>query len=268
MNYLNNNESREINKFLKNGYLIFNIDKTKELESFSNSINEIICNLLKLKSLDLNYFHKKINKNKINSVRMSIFKKISENNNLKKIFYLIFKDKIDLLVGNELAMQKQLNLSIQMPKDKSSVLTMHADTFNGESPFEVVAWLPLVDCYKNKSMYFINPNTSNQITKKLAKYSKIRSGGMKKIHDHLKNKKKYINIKFGEGLIFSPNFLHGNDLNTQNSTRFSINTRFKSLLSPYTSDEKSLGNFYESISMRPATKIGLNFKTPKGFKSE
>ena len=34
-------------------------------------------------------------------------------------------------------MQKQLNLSIQMPKDKSSVLTMHADTFNGESPSEV-----------------------------------------------------------------------------------------------------------------------------------
>ena len=27
---------------------------------------------------------------------------------------------------------------------------MHADTFNGESPFEVVAWLPLVDCYKTK----------------------------------------------------------------------------------------------------------------------
>ena len=51
-------------------------------------------------------------------------------------------------------MQNQLSLSVQMPKDQSSVLPMHADSFNEESPYEVVAWLPLVDCYSNKVCFY------------------------------------------------------------------------------------------------------------------
>ena len=50
-------------------------------------------------------------------------------------------------------MQNRINLSIQLPKDKGSLLDTHADTWNGNSPFEIVVWVPLVDCYKTKSMY-------------------------------------------------------------------------------------------------------------------
>ena len=71
-------------------------------------------------------------------------------------YYKIFKEYLEIIVGNELVMQNQLNLSVQMPKDQSSVLPMHADSFNGESPYEVVAWLPLVDCYSNKSMFLLH----------------------------------------------------------------------------------------------------------------
>ena len=47
-------------------------------------------------------------------------------------------------------MQKGVNLSIQLPNDKSSLLTMHADTWSGDSAYEAVIWLPLVNCYKSK----------------------------------------------------------------------------------------------------------------------
>ena len=54
-------------------------------------------------------------------------------------------------------MQQRVNLSIQMPGDTSSLLPVHADTWSGDSPYEVVAWLPLVHCYGTKAMYLLPP---------------------------------------------------------------------------------------------------------------
>ena len=34
-------------------------------------------------------------------------------------------------------MQKSLNLSIQFPKDDSSLLPIHSDVWSGDSPFEI-----------------------------------------------------------------------------------------------------------------------------------
>ena len=45
-------------------------------------------------------------------------------------------------------MQQRINLSIQLPNDKSSLLPIHSDTWSGDSPFETVVWIPMVNCYK------------------------------------------------------------------------------------------------------------------------
>ena len=39
-----------------------------------------------------------------------------------------------------------------------------------------------------------------------------------------------------------------------------MNCRFKSLFSPY--GDKKLGEFFEPISIKPATQIGFNYKIP------
>ena len=62
-------------------------------------------------------------------------------------------------------MQSRLNLSIQFPQDKSSLLPVHSDVWSGDSPFETVVWLPLVDCYKTKSMFILPPKKYNKIKK-------------------------------------------------------------------------------------------------------
>ena len=41
---------------------------------------------------------------------------------------------------------------------------------------------------------------------------------------------KWLKVKFGEGVIFSPNCLHGNVTNKENTTRWSINIRYKNYL--------------------------------------
>ena len=60
-------------------------------------------------------------------------------------------------------MQKNINLSIQMPKDNSSLLEVHADTWSGDSPYESVVWLPLVDCYRTKTMFLLPPLPTNRL---------------------------------------------------------------------------------------------------------
>ena len=48
---------------------------------------------------------------------------------------------------------------------------------------------------------------------------------------------------YGKVLLFSQNLMHGNRINQEPETRWSMNCRFKSLFSPYA--EKRLGEFFE-----------------------
>ena len=57
--------------------------------------------------------------------------------NFREKYYLVAKETLDQLVGNELAMQNKLNLSLQMPHDKNSQLPMHSDIYAGESPLKL-----------------------------------------------------------------------------------------------------------------------------------
>ena len=80
---------------------------------------------------------------------------------------------------------------------------------------------------------------------------------MKKIRPDIK----FINIKYGEVLIFSQNLPHGNVVNLEKKTRWSFNARVKSLMSPYS--KKNLLDFFEIINLKPATEFGLNYEYPK-----
>ena len=62
-------------------------------------------------------------------------------------------------------------------------------------------------------------------------------------------------------LVFTQNILHGNRVNLEPETRWSSNSRFKSLLSPYA--DKKLGEFFEPIAIRPATRLGLRYRLPE-----
>ena len=265
MNFLSKKDLQISKKFKEQGYYIFDIEETKELSFLRNYVTKLTKKKLKIKQFDLNYLHRHVAKKEINDFRLHVFKIMNNQKWFGLKYYNIFKKYLDILVGNELAMQTQINLSIQMPKDKSSVLPMHADTFNGESPFEVVAWLPLVDCYSDKSMFIVPKKDNNKYIKKMPTFSKMGKGGMYQLKKNLNNKINYLKLKYGEGLIFSPNYLHGNNENFQSETRWSFNTRFKSLLSPYTSEQHSLGKFYTPITIRQATIEGLKVNLPKNF---
>ena len=261
--YLEKSEKKIENFFLKNGYYISTVEDKKLFDEFYKEVKSIFDKILKLKKncLDLDFIHKKVSIKNINSVRVDVFNELNKYDWLLPTYYSFAKKSIDTIVGNEICIQKQLNLSIQMPSDNSSTLPIHADSFNGESAYQVVYWLPLTDAYKTNSMFIVNPETNSKILKKIKKYK--NKEGIKKIYSSYKKNFKYLNISKGNFLIFSSNLLHGNTVNKEKTTRISFNTRVKSLFSPYASNEKNIGNFYQPKIIKPATKLGLNFETPE-----
>ena len=95
-------------------------------------------------------------------------KNVKDNNSeLRELYYKISRRWLDSLIGNEVAMQLRVNLSIQLPKDNSSLLPLHSDVWSGDSPFETVVWIPLVNCYKSKAMYILPPKKYEKVKFKI-----------------------------------------------------------------------------------------------------
>ena len=145
-------------EFEKKGYIIRNVIDKKSLKKIKSFFITEIRKYTDIKKkidddLLLNDFHKFIKKENLNTIRLKLISAMQRNKNLRKLYYMISKDFLNTLVGNELSMQQRVNLSIQMPNDRSSLLPVHSDVWSGDSPFEIVVWIPLVDCYKTKTMY-------------------------------------------------------------------------------------------------------------------
>ena len=80
---------------------------------------------MKVKNFDLNNAHKHIAKSNLNKFRVKIINKINNKKDFEKIYYDISKSILHEIVGNELAMQNEISLSIQLPND-DLLLASHA----------------------------------------------------------------------------------------------------------------------------------------------
>ncbi len=243
-------------KFFKDGYIITEVENLKNLNYLKSYIHKKTNSIIKTKT-SLQSFHKNIQKNKINEIRMTLANEINKNAWVRPLFYDLGKRNLGNLVGNELSMQNKAILSIQMPEDESSVLPMHCDVFAGESPFQINQWVPLVDSKRSMSMFFLPKKYSLEV---LSDFKKYRQLGFQEILKDYKNKLIWLDVPYGKQVFFCSNFFHGNTKNNEGSTRWSFNIRYVNLLKSLASEEKSIFNFYKPITTKPSTKLALKFK--------
>ncbi len=259
MEILDPKEKNAIKKFAKQGYYIFDIEDKKILKAIKDDIKREAAKILKRKLKDYNFFNytqNYIKNNFLNSFRLKIYNKLNKDKKFLEKYYKMGRKYIDLFCGNELAIQKKINLSIQLPEDSSSLLPIHTDVWSGNSPFELVLWIPLVSVKKTKSMFILSPKQNKYYFQNLNKFKTAEN-----IYTHANKKLNWLNIRYGQGLIFSQNLLHGNVVNKEKTSRWSFNCRFKSLFSPY--DLKKYGEYFTSINMRQASIMGINYDEPK-----
>ena len=256
--------SSNAKQLLNDGYFTFRIKDINKLEYFKDLFSSYLNDICNLNPTSLDELHDILSIDDLNDVRYGFFKHI--NNNIQNIVlkYLdLAKEPMIDVVGSELAANRTLNFSIQLPNDDTSLLPIHSDVFSGESAFQINLWVPLVDVFDTNSMFIFNPKFSKSVLQNIKKFEE-------KGIDHLlnENKKEYkfIDLKYGEALIFTPTCLHGNVINNTNKTRISFNCRYKNIFSPYNEseeNEKKIGSFYEPINLKVASIIGFEHEFGK-----
>ena len=246
--------------FINKGFLIFDIEDLILLENIKQRFIKFIEKKFKIKTDDLHSLHSNLTEKKVNEVRLSFYNFINLKNTFVDEYLRLGAQGISSLVGSELAGNKNVNFSIQMPDDSSSSLGIHSDSYSGESDFQVNLWVPLTNAKKTNSMFVFNPKFSKKINSSLKKYEQIGIDNLLK-----KNKKEYtfLEVPYGKGVLFTPTCLHGNIVNRTKETRISFNCRYKNFFSPYSKSKennRNLGSFYKPLTLKPATIIGFNSK--------
>jgi len=262
-NFLEEHEKVTYDNFLNNGYIIQKIDDMSNLDFIQNFLVKKSSELLSSKKIInnqnwLNNIHNLISSDQLNSFRLNLIQAINNEKKFREKYYKTSKKFLDLIVGNELAMQKRINLSIQLPQDDSSLLPVHADTWSGDSPFEAVVWIPLVDCFRTKTMYILPPHKALDLHKNFENYVNKSENN---IFNLIKNDVVWLEINYGEILIFNQSLPHGNVVNDETETRWSMNCRFKGIFTPY--NDKKLGEFFDPITLKPLSKLGMDYQLPK-----
>jgi sporadic carbohydrate cluster 2OG-Fe(II) oxygenase len=260
-------ESSLAEEFLSNGYVIRDVEDRPALDEMRHEIATAGARLIDETppSNDADFLdniHKLVPFDKLNAFRLGLYREINSKSWFRPTYFALGRRSVESLVGNELAMQNRINFSIQQPQDRTSLLDIHADVFAGETPYQIVQWLPLVDVHRTKSMFFLPRPKSEAVISRLKDFS---AGGMPALYEAVRNELVWLEIPYGKVLLFCPNFLHGNVVNEEQETRWTLNCRFKNLFTPYGSAEKALGSYYLPLGTRAATRMGMAYQVPGGF---
>lgn len=251
--------------FLDQGHVIVPAEDLSGLESLRAAMAEAAAKHLGLAppadaGRFLNEIHLHVTPANLNALRLKVIETVNGLPFAREVYFAQARHALEILVGNELVMQRRLNLSIQLSGDDSSLLGVHADVWDGDSPFEVVAWLPLVDCHDTKSMYLLPPDKGRAVE---ADFGRFQGLSESDLFAAIRDEARWLTVPFGHVLLFSQNLMHGNIVNREATSRWSMNCRFKSLFSPYAG--KRLGEFFEPIGIRAATRLGMNYRFPEGL---
>ena len=241
-----------------NGYKIVDAENASYLDELRNQIFE----LTKIQydfehdnpEFGFNKLHKlakSMTETEFNEKRVRLIESINNEVDCGELIFNSFQNQIRGLLGNDILVQKNCNLVLQMPNDPNPS-EIHRDA-PANSCYELVVWVPLVDCFNTKAMYILN----HQDTK--AVYNSFTG-----TEDWSTFEKQALSlsqrpaVNFGQALMFSTAVLHGSEINQEQETRVSLNIRFKNIFSP--AGLKNQYQFFKQLTISDFTKIGADLE--------
>ncbi|WP_186587256.1 sporadic carbohydrate cluster 2OG-Fe(II) oxygenase [Synechococcus sp. A15-28] len=202
----------------------------------------------------LDHIHDFVDDNELNEYRLSIIQKLNYNQFASKLIFSHCKEILTSILGPDIAIQKNVGLSIQMPNDSSSLLPIHSDVFSSDcSPYELVIWIPLVKCYKTKSMFYLPFDHCSSLHEYLHLLSSNNISSIDEFQSKFQNNYKFLEITPPSFALFYHSIWHGNVINCEPETRWSINLRVKGLFTPYKG--KQIGDYFTIAQISDATKL-------------
>ncbi len=172
------------------------------------------------------------------------------------------------LVGSDIDIQVEPYLRISRPQIYEDNIGMHRDTFYGNTAYEISCVVPLVDfepgCGVNvlPKSHLLGPLEFESVAHPI-----IEKGSKQNSIGFLYSTKKIKNLdmsnlyapmlKRGDYFMFSLCSIHGQEVNSSNITRWSIDFRFKNSFAPINVNLKS--DYYKSFSASPANAIAQQY---------
>ena len=232
---------------------------------FSELVHQTINKIVGEELLTLERLHEYVPLREVNDVRLELFKRL--NTDFNEAAALVSKpilEKLVTLLGPDLAIQTQINVSIHMPDDLAAKLDAHSDTWSGETPFQLNFWLAVSDCESTGSIFILSPQETARF------YADMDADGQCPALEGLVAKR-LVKFGSGDGVLFNSHLIHGNVLNKTGRTRVSCNVRFKGLFHPESSDAglaiRSRGNFFRPLvisqnSLYALKALGIEYEDP------
>lgn len=251
--------------FARDGFLIAPVEDRDSLDRLRHLLVEAACRHLGAAippdpQTWLDRIGDLVSTDRLNDFRVAVISALNAAPWVRRAYFDLARGALESLVGNELCMQRRINLSIQLSGDDSSLLPLHADSWSGDSPFEVVLWVPFTRCHGTRSMFLLPPAHAATFSGRLHRFE---ASGTETAFRSIEDKVRFIDIDYGQCLLFDQNLPHGNRVNREAGARWTANCRFKGAFTPYA--DKKLGEFFEPITLRPVSRIGLDYALPDGF---
>ncbi len=248
----------------ESGYEIFEVEDKTKLDKLRIDLVKEIKKIFKINENNpetvlnnLHHYIKNIPSDKLNKKRIELINKLNKNNKYGNTIFDLFRNKIINLFGQDILIQKNINIVIQSPNDQNPS-EIHRDAPLNSS-YEIVVWIPLVNCYKSKSMYILDFDKTNKALKFLQK-NKLK---WNRFEQYAKKISKNPKVDYGTALFFHAGLLHGSNINKEKETRISLNVRFKNLFSP--TGLKNQLQYYRPLNISNITKFGAQIDSKEKF---
>jgi sporadic carbohydrate cluster 2OG-Fe(II) oxygenase len=188
--------------------------------------------------------------------RLALTRVMSEQLDVGREVFTSFESQLASLVGVDVLAQRVPNIVFQPPGDPRPT-ELHRDA-PANSPYEVVVWLPLVDCAGTKSMYLLDRSASSEVLDFHRAHPDDADG-----FQHLLDERAVLmDVPYGHALLFWPGLFHGSLVNREADSRLSLNIRFKHLFAPL--GMKDPFRYFTVLHTSPLTRLGLAFERDEG----
>jgi sporadic carbohydrate cluster 2OG-Fe(II) oxygenase len=248
---------------LEYGFIVVPADDIKALNTLRLQVFEKAQKIFNHKGSDpetfFNSFHNLgVSGAQLNELRIKLIKECTNDIDSGTLIHKAFEQTLLSLLGPDLLVQRTTNLVIQQPLDPNPS-ELHRDS-PGNSPYEVVVWLPLTDAYGTKAMYVLNRLQTEDALKMLAE----NNNDWEAFENHCTSIGKTVDVPYGSGLLFWPGIFHGSFINKEKETRWTLNMRYKNLFSPL--DKKEPFEFFKILQLSPLTQLAIDYQKRDLFK--
>jgi len=242
------------------GFAIIDISELQHISKIREAIVNHLASQFSLTNCDpehfLNNFH--INASihddvAANAMILDLIRGISGNYDFSTSIYESITPYLDELIGPDVMSQKNNNIVYQYP-GSNRFSELHTD-YPTNSEFEVVSWVPLVNCFGSKSFYLVPLSDSIDL---VSRFKDRQYASWDDYKASCLSKAVHVEVNYSQCILFWTGLIHGSLINETNESRWFLNARYKSLFAPFGQHDPL--TYYKPLRYSALTRIALSSK--------